>query len=147
LPTLAIDRYSDPRKCPLFPRQRAEGGGAQARSLPSFHPSPAAAGCQTAVTSISGDQRFLCQPPPLGPHRHGFPEPTAAQREAIAEAARELDRLRSAWLNPPEWTREEVVEFSAARIEAASAALPPEAVVGPAFTPGWGERGGQPAAA
>ncbi len=40
-----------------------------------------------------------------------FPEPTEAQREAIAEAARELDRLRSAWLNPPEWTREEVLEF------------------------------------
>ncbi|OYW05420.1 MAG: hypothetical protein B7Z61_06205 [Acidobacteria bacterium 37-71-11] len=31
--------------------------------------------------------------------------------EAIAEAARELDRLRSTWLNPPEWTREEVLEF------------------------------------
>lgn len=40
-----------------------------------------------------------------------FPEPTDAQREAIAEAARELDRLRSAWLNPPEWTREEILEF------------------------------------
>jgi len=40
-----------------------------------------------------------------------FPEPTDAQREAIAEAARELGRLRSAWLNPPEWTREEVLEF------------------------------------
>jgi len=32
--------------------------------------------------------------------------------QAIAEAARELDRLRSNWLNPPEWTREEVLEFS-----------------------------------
>jgi hypothetical protein len=31
--------------------------------------------------------------------------------QAIAEAARELDRLRSNWLNPPEWTREEVLEF------------------------------------
>ena len=40
-----------------------------------------------------------------------FPEPTDAQREAIAEAARELDRLRCNWLNPPEWTREEVLEF------------------------------------
>jgi hypothetical protein len=38
-------------------------------------------------------------------------EPTDARREAIAEAARELDRLRSAWLNPPEWTREEILEF------------------------------------
>ena len=29
-----------------------------------------------------------------------FPHPTEAQREAIAEAARELDRLRNGWLNP-----------------------------------------------
>jgi hypothetical protein len=40
-----------------------------------------------------------------------FPDPTPAQREAIAVAARDLDRLRTAWLNPPEWTREEVLEF------------------------------------
>jgi len=40
-----------------------------------------------------------------------FPDPTPEQREAIAEAARELDRLRSAWLDPPEWTREEILEF------------------------------------
>jgi hypothetical protein len=40
-----------------------------------------------------------------------FPEPTESQREAIAEAARELDGLRNNWLNPPEWTREEVLEF------------------------------------
>ncbi len=40
-----------------------------------------------------------------------FPAPTDAQREAISEAARELDRLRNNWLNPPEWTREEVLEF------------------------------------
>ena len=30
---------------------------------------------------------------------------------AIAEAAKELDELRSNWLNPPEWVREEVLEF------------------------------------
>ncbi len=40
-----------------------------------------------------------------------FPEPTEAQRGAIAEAAKELDTLRSNWLNPPEWTREEILEF------------------------------------
>lgn len=40
-----------------------------------------------------------------------FPEPTAGQREAIAAAAKELDELRQRWLNPPEWTREEVLEF------------------------------------
>ena len=33
------------------------------------------------------------------------------QSEPIAESARELDRLRTGWLNPPEWTREEVLEF------------------------------------
>ena len=30
---------------------------------------------------------------------------------AIAAAAKELDALRATWLNPPEWTREEVLEF------------------------------------
>jgi hypothetical protein len=30
-----------------------------------------------------------------------FPRPTDAQRAAIAEAARSLDRLRTGWLNPP----------------------------------------------
>jgi len=40
-----------------------------------------------------------------------FPEPTDEQTEAIAAAARELDRLRANWLNPTEWTQEEVLEF------------------------------------
>ncbi len=40
-----------------------------------------------------------------------FPEPSDAQSEAIAAAAKELDGLRSNWLNPPEWTRTEVLEF------------------------------------
>ena len=31
--------------------------------------------------------------------------------EPKGEAARELDRLRTGWFNPPEWTREEVLEF------------------------------------
>ncbi len=31
-----------------------------------------------------------------------FPRPTDAQREAIAAAGRDLDRLRQGWLNPPE---------------------------------------------
>jgi type II restriction/modification system DNA methylase subunit YeeA len=30
-----------------------------------------------------------------------FPHPSDAQRDAIAEAARDLDRLRTGWLNPP----------------------------------------------
>jgi hypothetical protein len=40
-----------------------------------------------------------------------FPIPAPDQEAAIAEAARELDGLRNRWLNPPEWTREEVLEF------------------------------------
>lgn len=40
-----------------------------------------------------------------------FPEPTDAQRTAIADAARELDQLRTNWLNPPEWTTTETLEF------------------------------------
>jgi type II restriction/modification system DNA methylase subunit YeeA len=40
-----------------------------------------------------------------------FPQPTPAQEAAIAQAAKDLDRLRINWLNPLEWTREEVLEF------------------------------------
>ena len=40
-----------------------------------------------------------------------FPEMSDAQREAISLAAKELDDLRNNWLNPPEWTRQEVLEF------------------------------------
>lgn len=40
-----------------------------------------------------------------------FPNPTIAQRDAIASAAQELDTLRTNWLNPPEWTKEEILEF------------------------------------
>jgi hypothetical protein len=46
-------------------------------------------------------------PRPAGGGAHS----TDPQVQAIAEAARELDRLRNTWLNPPEWTREEVLEF------------------------------------
>ena len=37
-----------------------------------------------------------------------FPEPDGEQREAIAEAARELDRLREGWLNPPDVLKSEL---------------------------------------
>jgi len=40
-----------------------------------------------------------------------FPHPADEQREAIAAAAKELDDLRKNWLNPPEWTKEEILEF------------------------------------
>ena len=33
------------------------------------------------------------------------------QEKVIAQAAKELDELRNNWLNPPEWTREEILEF------------------------------------
>jgi type II restriction/modification system DNA methylase subunit YeeA len=40
-----------------------------------------------------------------------FPSMNASQEARIAEAAAELDRLRRAWLDPAEWTKEEVLEF------------------------------------
>ncbi|MDD5483107.1 MAG: N-6 DNA methylase, partial [Kiritimatiellae bacterium] len=40
-----------------------------------------------------------------------MPMPTPEQEAAIAEAARELNELRERWLNPPEWMREEILEF------------------------------------
>ncbi|HUY90253.1 MAG TPA: DNA methyltransferase [Pirellulales bacterium] len=40
-----------------------------------------------------------------------FPFPGEHDGSAVAEAARELDRLRNGFLNPPEWTREEILEF------------------------------------
>ena len=40
-----------------------------------------------------------------------FPRLTPDQESAIAAAAKDLDDLRNRWLNPPEWTREEVLEF------------------------------------
>jgi type II restriction/modification system DNA methylase subunit YeeA len=40
-----------------------------------------------------------------------FPTPSPEQQDAIAAAARSLDELRQRWLNPPEWTRTETLEF------------------------------------
>ena len=51
-----------------------------------------------------------------------FPSPTAAQREVVARAAEEVDSLRNRWLNPPEWVRENVLEFPAS-VEGPWAAL------------------------
>jgi hypothetical protein len=42
-----------------------------------------------------------------------LPRPTPAQETAIAAAAKELNELRERWLNPPEWTRQEILEFPA----------------------------------
>jgi len=40
-----------------------------------------------------------------------FPEAHPEHDAAIAVAAKELNELREGWLNPPEWTRPEVLEF------------------------------------
>jgi hypothetical protein len=40
-----------------------------------------------------------------------FPAATPEQNRAICTAAKELDDLRNRWLNPPEWTKTEVLEF------------------------------------
>jgi hypothetical protein len=40
-----------------------------------------------------------------------FPDPTETEQIAIGEAAKKLCELRDRWLNPPEWTKTEVLEF------------------------------------
>jgi hypothetical protein len=40
-----------------------------------------------------------------------FPNPTPRQSAAIAHAARRLNELRLNWLNPPEWTQPDLLEF------------------------------------
>jgi hypothetical protein len=50
-----------------------------------------------------GQDNVVCEePPPATPHQH---------HAAIAAAAKELNQLRENWLNPPEWTRQEIMEF------------------------------------
>src|SRR5258708_1169336 len=39
------------------------------------------------------------------------PIPAKPKEAAIAAATKELDTLRNNWLNPPEWTRTEMLEF------------------------------------
>jgi len=40
-----------------------------------------------------------------------LPDSTETHRESIARAAKRLDDLRVNWLNPPEWVRQETLEF------------------------------------
>jgi len=42
---------------------------------------------------------------------YSFPDAHAEHDVAIAAAAKELNALRENWLNPPEWTRTDVMEF------------------------------------
>ena len=55
------------------------------------------------------------EPPPYGTHPSALRTPHSAldHRAAIAAAAKELNELRERWLNPPEWTRTEYLEFPA----------------------------------
>ncbi|MBA3963957.1 MAG: class I SAM-dependent DNA methyltransferase [Chthoniobacterales bacterium] len=43
-----------------------------------------------------------------------LPDPSAEQRAAIADAAKELNALRESWLNPPEWTAPRTLTFPGA---------------------------------
>jgi hypothetical protein len=40
-----------------------------------------------------------------------FPKLTDEQKAVTGVVAKELDTLRSNWLNPPEWTRKEMLQF------------------------------------
>ena len=40
-----------------------------------------------------------------------FPSPTESQKQVITGATVSLINLRNSWLHPPEWTREEIIEF------------------------------------
>ena len=41
-----------------------------------------------------------------------IPRPGVTQKEQISTAAFELNQLRERWLNPPEWVRKSILEFS-----------------------------------
>jgi hypothetical protein len=70
----------------------------------------AAAGCGAGVSPAS--RRGGVPPPPEKPGKKNPAGQTPApQADAIATAAKELDDLRNNWLNPPEWTKTEVLEF------------------------------------
>jgi len=58
--------------------------------------------------SYSSTRTFETFPFPWPPGHEPAGDPRVL---AIAAAARELNELRERWLNPPEWTREEILEF------------------------------------
>ena len=63
----------------------------------------------TPAPQVGWDKRSAVPPSPApGGTTLRLSHPTA---EAIAAAAKELDDLRNRWLNPPEWTKTEVLEF------------------------------------
>jgi len=80
--------------------------GMRVRGVPAERAATRIVGWAVPTTGARGDEEPRVKPSATAPV--GEAHPTVA---AIAEAARELDQLRSAWLNPPEWTKEEVLEF------------------------------------
>jgi type II restriction/modification system DNA methylase subunit YeeA len=87
-------------------------------------------GAAAAGPQIPGDERsdsdggwgrvlttrfYTVKEEPPTPSGGGTPaHPTPDQhRAAISAAAKELNELRERWLNPPEWTRTEILEFPA----------------------------------
>ena len=58
-------------------------------------------GIEKWVRQLRESEAVVHTPPPPALRTFPFPEPTDDQREAIAEAARELNQLRETWLNPP----------------------------------------------
>jgi hypothetical protein len=48
---------------------------------------------------------------PAPPDRGSRRRAALRNQEVIATAAGEFDSLRTAWLNPPEWTRDALLEF------------------------------------
>ncbi len=64
---------------------------------------------QRARNSVERNAPLVTRRPPASKPSPSPARPTTS--DAIAAAAKELDRLRNNWLNPPEWTRTEVLEF------------------------------------
>ena len=76
-----------------------------------LHSRPHETWARSQATQLRERQSGLRYTPTTCFETFPFPEPTEEQAAAIAEAARELNELRERWLNPPEWVREEVLEF------------------------------------
>jgi hypothetical protein len=71
------------------------------------------------LPQLDSEPRPISEPRPLGSGQQPLVNARGSEAnargselaQAIAAAAKELDALRNNWLNPPEWTKEEVLEF------------------------------------